>query len=436
MKKYLFFALVLFLGFFVRVVFTTYGLTGDITAFAEWGQRFWELGSKYFYFSDGWYYTKPVYPPLSNLLFAAIYWLFEHRYVLAQLHNVVRFPPASFLVFFGEAYSGSPFLYGKGYFLLLKLPTILADLVISLIIYKIVLEVTKNTKKAWLGMLIYIFNPVSIFVSGVWGQTESLIGIFGLLAFVLLYYKKAYLSIPLFFISLYLKPTWIILAPWYVFVLYFVKPKIKHLLIGLVSSLIIYLFATAPFSSGNVISFTYDLIFKTIIPKGGAKASISAFNFYTIFMKIDIDFADKILLFIKAKTLGVILYVLVNISAIYYLIHEKKNKLLAIVSGIFTIGLGSWLFTTNMLERYFYAAFPVIVIILAVNSKKFLPLIVINIILFANLVWAFYRRGSDELDHPFTDNNFFLIRVLSVTIVFCYLFILNRLINMRNKALS
>ena len=41
-----------------------------------------------------------------------------------------------------------------------------------------------------------------------------------------------------------------------------------------------------------------------------------------------------------------------------------------------------------------------------------------NLVFALNILWSFYRRGSDEIDHPFTGNNFLLIRVLSIVNVF------------------
>jgi Gpi18-like mannosyltransferase len=435
-KKVIPLFLILVCGFAIRLLFVPRGLSGDIAPFAEWGQRFWDLGAKNFYYSQGWYYTPPVYPPLSNLIFGGLYWLYEHRYVLAQLHNLIKLPPASIMIAMEVPYPGSPMMYTYGYFALLKMPVILADLAIGVLIYKVVFEITHDIKKSYLGLILYIFNPVSIFVSGIWGQTESVIGIFGLLAFVLLYYKKAHFSLPLMFICLYLKPTWVVLLPFYIFILVVTRPKIKQLLAGITLSFVIFVLSTVAFSTGNIFKYVINLTTNVMLPsaKGATKASISAFNFYTIFYEIDRDFASRELINLSLKTWGNLGFLFLNIFTFVYVAKSKSHKLFSIVAGIFIIGIGSFLFMTNMLERYFYAGFPAMVVILSVNWKKFTTLIFINLILFINLFWAFYRRGSDEIDRPLTNNNFAMIRMLSFLITAGYLTAVSTLKKISSRA--
>lgn len=75
----------------------------------------------------------------------------------------------------------------------------------------------------------------------------------------------------------------------------------------------------------------------------------------------------------------------------------------------------------SMLERYFFAGFAAMVIIMFSEFKTFIWGVFINLVLTANILWAFYRRGSDEIDHPFTNNNFLLIRILSSINIFSFI---------------
>ena len=136
-------------------------------------------------------------------MYGALYWLYERRYILAEIHNALKIIPSSFIIYFGKAVPSDPFRYGYGYFMLLKLPAILADLGISLVIFKVVKEITRDRKRAFFGMLFYLFNPITIFLSSVWGQSESLVAFSGLLSFVFLVYRKLWLSIPLMFVSVW-----------------------------------------------------------------------------------------------------------------------------------------------------------------------------------------------------------------------------------------
>jgi len=417
LKSYLPLFIIFLLGTLLRLFLTRYGNnTGDVLVFAEWGKRFWEIGARNFYTDKLWYYSFPTYPPLSSLMYGGLYWLFEHNYVLAQIHNAIKIVPSAFIVYFNELLF-NPFNFRQGYFLLLKLPAILGDIGIASIIYWGVLKLAKNKKKALFASAFYFLNPMTIFLSSIWGQTESLVAFFGLLSFLLID-KKAWLSIPLLFICLFVKPTWVVFGPLYLFLLFIKKVKLRQLARGLALSLFLLILTTYPFSGEGILSFTRDTVMGNILPsaKGLARASVSAINFYSIFFKIGIDVAKTKLLGISADVLGVFAYVLLNLSTFAY-VRKQKNFLLSVFSSLFLIGLGSFLFLTNMLERYFFASFAPMIVLMVNNPRTFLNGVLINIVVLANLVWMFYRRRFDEIDRPFVLNNFFLVKVLSVFIV-------------------
>jgi len=344
-KRYLPLLIILVLGFLVRILLSREGLVemiGDIRPFSEWGDKFWLLGPRNFYFSDDWFYTFPTYPPLSSLMYAGINWLYRHFYILVEIRNVIPVIPPSFLISFSEIVPKDPFMYWYGYYLLLKLPAIIADLAISLLIYKIIIDVTRDRKKALIGLIVYLFNPITIFLSGVWGQTESLVAFFGFLAFVLAFYKKTALSIPAFLISLYIKPIWIVLVPLYLFLLYLYRPKFSQLFLGIVLALTIVVISTIPFSGKEIIGFTKSIVVGNMLPtvKGTARASVSAFNFHTIFLKIDRSFDSDRTLGFPAYNLGLFAYLLINMFTFLNL-WRTKLTLLGVIAGIFVVGLGS-----------------------------------------------------------------------------------------------
>jgi Gpi18-like mannosyltransferase len=422
LKSYLPLFIIFLLGTLIRLFLTRFGNnSGDLLVFAEWGKRFWEVGTRNFYTDKLWYYSFPTYPPLSSLMYGGLYWLFEHNYVLAQIHNVIKIIPSAFILYFNELLF-NPLNFRQGYFLLLKLPAILGDIGITAIIYWGVLKLAKDKKKALLASAFYFLNPMTVFLSSVWGQTESLVAFFGLLSFLLID-KKAWLSIPLLLICLLIKPTWVVFGPLYIFLLFVKKVKLKQLGLGLALSLLIFIITTYPFSGRNILPFAWETVIKNILPsaKGLARASVSAINFYSIFFKIGIDVAKVKLLGIPLDLIGVLAYVLLNLLAFTY-VKKQKNFLLSVFSSLFLIGLGSFLFLTNMLERYFFASFTPMVVLMLVNPKTFLNGVLVNVVVLANLVWMFYRRRFFEIDRPFVNNNFLLVRILSILIVVSWYF--------------
>ncbi|HBL51756.1 MAG: hypothetical protein A2694_00730 [Candidatus Blackburnbacteria bacterium RIFCSPHIGHO2_01_FULL_40_17] len=415
-KTFFYWTVILLVAFAIRFSIANTWVRGDVLVFKEWGEKFWKIGPREFYFvSDKvWYYSPPTQPPISNLIYGASYWLFNNKQVLPQIHNSTHLIPSEVIDYFYDM--PEPF-NKKGLIFLLKLPAILADLGLGLLIFWIVKSLSKSKTKAYVGAIAYLFNPVSIFISSGWGQTESLLALFGLSSFVLLGLRKTYLSLPLFFLCLYTKPTWLVFIPLYVFILLAVKPKVRHLVWGVLISAALFLLTTYPFSGLNFVSFIDQAIIKDVFNKaGGARASISAFNFHTIFLRIDWDLDNHPILGIPANTLGKVLFSLTYVFTIIWL-KRQKISILNIMVAIFSIGFGTFLLLPSMLERYFFAGFAPALIVGIVHPKALLFVISLNIVVFVNLVYAFFKRSWTEMDVVFTSNNFLLIKVLSVVAV-------------------
>ena len=362
-------------------------------------------------------------------IYGIIYWLYDHRYVLAQIHNAIKVVPANFIIYFSTPVPKDPFLYGFGYYLLLKIPSILADMGISVIIFKVLQDLTKNPRKAFAGLCLYLFNPVTIFLSSVWGQNDSLVALFGLASFVFLFYKKVEFSIVSLFISLYLKPNWIIFVPLYLFLLILLRVDKKKLLLGLTISALVFLITTLPFSGRNIFSFSQKVVFENMLPsaKGVTKASTSAFNLYSLFYRVDYTLASQRFFNIPLSTWGFISLVFFNLFTFKCLLRRTKNKVLYFgIVAIFMVGTGMFLFSTNMLERYFFPIIAPLTLIMALESKVLLYGVIINLILFLNLIWSFYRRATGPIDHLFSDYNFLLIRVLSFFFLVSWFFLIKQ----------
>ncbi len=402
----------LFVGFVVRIYLVDKVVVGDLMNYAEWGEHLVNRGAYNLYFTKDWYYSVPVYPPLSILTFAGSYWLNEHRYVLAELHNIIKFPPAFFIIYF----------YKWGYIFLLKFLPIICDLLISVVILRLSLKLGSGFKRAFAVSAFYLLNPITIFISGAWGQTDSIVALLGILSFLSLVDRKYHISIPLMFLGLYFKPSWAILGIFYSFILLKSKPDWKKVILGLFVTVIIFVISTKPFSDGNVFAYGWKLFRERYpLPIGiDGKASISAFNFQTIFFKLDIDYSHEKLIGITSGNLGLISYIILNLVS-FNIYNKSGNKLFGMLAGIFTIGFGSFLFMATMLERYFFPAFIPLFVLLAVKPKLVWNSVVINVILALNILYSFYRRGSDEIGRPFVNNNFLVIRILSVVQTLAFL---------------
>lgn len=389
----------------------------DVAVHAEWGRKFWEVGARTFYQERNWYYSKPTQPPITSLMFGGAGWLFEHKYYLALMHNKIKIPPAVFIEYF----------YENGYELLLKSPAIAADMLLGLVIYMVVNEITKDRNRSLGAMIFYWLNPVSILLSGGWGQTESVIALWGMLAFWAAYRRKTGLAMMLMAICLMTKPTWGAVLLIFVAVLVIRGLKAREAVGGLVVAGMMVMAVSYPFSGGNFIGFGKEIVRENILPsaKGTARASISAFNFQTIIFKIDRNLGSDKIILIPAKWVGIAAFLTMNIMGVSYL-AKKKADLFPIMVTVFGVGFGSVLFLTNMLERYFFVGFPALTVVAFSVRRVWGWVLLVNVVLMLNLVWAFWHSNYDEIDHPFTNNNFLVIRLLSVGAVLSWGMVIRR----------
>ncbi len=65
---------------------------------------------------------------------------------------------------------------------LIKLPIIVSDIAVGVLVYRIALKLGLGEKKATIATLIWLFNPISFFMSAIWGMFDSIAVLFMLLA--------------------------------------------------------------------------------------------------------------------------------------------------------------------------------------------------------------------------------------------------------------
>lgn len=121
-----------------------YGHSTDIKCFSAWGNRVLAEGPAKFY-AEGYFCD---YPPGYLYILGAF----------SGISSLLGFTPLNM-----EAT------------LILKLPAILADLGIAYMIYRLSRSLGRPARSSMVLMGLYLFNPVTIFISSVWGQIDSLL---------------------------------------------------------------------------------------------------------------------------------------------------------------------------------------------------------------------------------------------------------------------
>jgi len=64
----------------------------------------------------------------------------------------------------------------------IKLPIIVSDVIVGLMVYKLGMKLGLGEKKALIASIAWLFNPVSLFMSSIWGMFDSIAVLFMLLA--------------------------------------------------------------------------------------------------------------------------------------------------------------------------------------------------------------------------------------------------------------
>lgn len=305
------------------------GFNADINCFSSWADRMVLLGPGKFYEEN--YFSD--YPPLYLYFLWLIGWI-------RTLFSLDNFSPA--------------------HLVLLKMPSILADLGIGYLIYRI--------GRKHLGILsglaltsIYLFHPAVLLNSCLWGQIDSLFTLLLLSVCILLEKDKLFPAYLLYCTGVLLKPQMLIFAPLilinmlhYIFHGRFSSKRLLQTVgYGLLSLLLTVLAAT-PFGLDKVIKQYLDTL------GSYPYASVNAYNFWS-FVGLNWFPQDTAFLGISCVTWGFAAIVLAVLFCVLigYCFRQTSGRYA--LMGAFLI-LTVFTFSVRMHERYLY---PVMALLLA-----------------------------------------------------------------------
>ncbi|MBU2036336.1 hypothetical protein KKC36_02720 [Patescibacteria group bacterium] len=374
---------VLLLAFIFRLLLIFLKWHPDLNNHIDWGIRFWQYGPRLFFApqSNVWNFTWPNQPPITILTFALIRKLFEAIFSFFWFLNIkIPFFPSN-LIHFLESY-----LYAG----LLKLPSILSDLGIGYLIYKIFKD-EKKEKVGIVASLVYLFNPVVWYNSAIWGQTDAFINFFALLAFYLLLKRKLIPAVFSLVISLYIKVSLAIFIPIFIVVALKQKYEFKKYLYSFLISLSFIGIIAFIFSGSEPFSWLINLYKDRILGQQLQVITANAFNIWASIAGINERPQTLLLGPISFQTWGLVLFLLSYLPIIYMVF--KKRDLKTIIFSLAICSISSFMLLTNMHERYLFPFFVYSTIVVFWN-KKLLPIyIAVSLINFLNLynIWWFPR---------------------------------------------
>jgi Gpi18-like mannosyltransferase len=358
---------------------------GDLNNNISWGNITLERGLNGYYEGGSWPYSNPNQPPLTILTFAAT------SYVWRSVENASWFLNNKFEVF------PSAFIWfweGKGMDLTVKLPGIIADLLIGYLIYKFLKE--RNNKHAILLTGVWLFNPVTWYNSSIWGQTDPVVNLLGLASVIFLFKKDLVKSLVFLTLSILFKGSLAIFIPiifaYAIFQRYSVKKWLTSILFGMAAATLASVWFHPKW---DLFVWLFNLYKNRIFPGEIGYLTANSFNFWWIVDPGKI-LDSTLYLGISARVWGIVVILITFIILIFYLWKKQNEKKLFI--SLIVVSLISFLFMTRIHERYLYPFFIPATILLGSFSGFIIPYIVFSLTHLLNLYNLFWAPGIPVLE--------------------------------------
>lgn len=288
--------------------------------------------------------------------------------------------------------------------LLFRIPAIVSDLVIGIFIYKIIRNSTKNFVRPFIGMGLFLFNPIVLYNSTVWGQMDAVVNVFFIASLYAYIRKNIFPSMLLFLFCLFIKlslvyflPVYIILwwkhVPWKRF-LYYVAAvfSLGFILILPVSInpilwLTVFLKNNAIGEMTNITAYAFNMWWMIFHPLAIPQGIQDSFNFSI--MNLQGSPSDSLVYFgISLFWWACIAFILFVIPVLYRLI-KKEISTSDMTRSLFIVSLLAFLLLPRMHERYMYPVFPLLAILASGSGWYCLGFAGLSILHFVNIyiVW-------------------------------------------------
>ncbi|MFA6602507.1 MAG: hypothetical protein WCT01_01755 [Candidatus Shapirobacteria bacterium] len=363
-QKYLLAALVL------RLLIAPFTYHDDVVTNYWWGKFALDfpLRGYYDWLNFGGYVT-PDQPPLYVLYYRLIRqcYLFIYQYLWWLNTHIPAFP-SNFMQWY----------FDHGNQILQKVPSILADLGLIIILFKKFPQII-NQK---IFFIFVLFFPPLFYNSAVWGGNDIILNLLGLASLYFLYRKQIVLSFLFITLCLLFKTSWLIFLPLYLVMIIKAKPKLSSLLISILLSfflVFIFSFAFAPVFS---YSWLFNLYLTKILPGAMPQLTANAFNFWALLYGLT-PRLDDVVVFLSFNYRQISMLVSIFLTLLISINLYRNYNLNQLLLSLVNITLVCFMFMTRMHERYtFPLLIPLLVLsILAPKFKKYLYLLTFTHIL-------------------------------------------------------
>lgn len=359
--------ILLVLALIIRLFVAPWGYHVDVVNHMAWGvvavhQGLFGIYDHVFNLPTGYQINQP---PGTILIYAAMRFVYEGLAgILPNLTEQVVYP------------------------LLLKVPGMACDLALGFLIYTWAKKHVSE-RLALFAAACFLFNPVTIYNSAVWGQTDAVVNFFGLWAFYLLTIKKPAWAILSFAASLFIKASLIIFVPIFIVVFFKERLPLKQGIVGSLAALSVIFLVTLPFHTLSDITWFPYLYKNRIVYDNITTLTENAFNIWGLFYRVTPrTMADFFILGISPKHWGYLLAGITAIPMLYRLWKHYSEQ--TIFSSLVIMGFATYLFFIGMHERYLYPVFPAFSLLLAFRPKLLWLYTVTSFIHLTNLYYLWW----------------------------------------------
>lgn len=288
------------------------------------------------------------------------------------------------------------------FYLILKLPAIISDIVIGLLVYK---EIRKHvsTKAALFVLVLILFNPVVIFNSSVWGQIDSILTLLIFATIITLKNNNFILSSLLFGLALLVKPQALTIAP--LMILFLLSHfKLSNLFkLSIPFFLLIFILTFPFFPNQTLIKLTQHI---SNTANEYPYTSLNAYNFWGIigFWINDSQLWNSL----SYQTWGYILFISYTVMIGYFFFTKRLSIYTMAALAI----LGFFFLPTRVHERYLYPAIVFLILVAILLKSRLILLLTASLttIQLLNLYYVYvyyneiYFKLPKLLYHPLIYN--------------------------------
>lgn len=356
---------VLLLGLIVRIIAAASyrGHETDMNCFSGWSDMIFNNGLSQFYLSEGFHDYPPGY----------VYVM----YVLGALKSIFK-------------------LDGAAWWVVLKLPSIIADLGMGYLAYTITSR-TYSKKAGAIVSAFIVFNPAVIFNSCIWGQVDSVLAIFCALAVYFASEKRFGASFFAFAAAILIKPQAIFFAPVIAFGVieeifinneFDAKKLIKTVLWALAAIAAVFILFM-PFGTNPLHGI--EIILNQYIETVGQYnyMTINAFNLYGAMGQ------NWTALSIVTSVIGYLLMAAVVVFSGFLFFRKSGKEKYYLVSAILVFGI--YMLAPKMHERYAFPGMFMLIMLVGAcpTGKNFLFYGLYSLSQFFNIAWVLLVYETD-----------------------------------------